>query len=279
MTPARGQRLALGGIVVSVVGSALATLTYWRWDGQTQLEGLGVALALGGLAVTLVIWANVVMGGERVVHPRGVLTSSEDDVEEAERELADPDLARRTTLRRGVTLAVVAAAASAALPLRSLGPAPKRSLLHTPWRPGCRLITDDGRPVRAADVPVDGLVTVFPEGLPGSADGQAVLIRVGEGRLRPRAGRGELGTRRAPGVLEGLHPRGLSRRAVRAGRAPAPVPVPPVDVRRPRWRPARERPGGACRCRSCPLRIDADGVLVADGDFSDPVGPAFWEHR
>jgi ubiquinol-cytochrome c reductase iron-sulfur subunit len=27
-----------------------------------------------------------------------------------------------------------------------------------------------------------------------------------------------------------------------------------------------------------PLRIDDAGYLVADGDFSDPVGPSFWRH-
>jgi ubiquinol-cytochrome c reductase iron-sulfur subunit len=26
-----------------------------------------------------------------------------------------------------------------------------------------------------------------------------------------------------------------------------------------------------------PITIDADGNLVANGDFIEPVGPAFWE--
>jgi ubiquinol-cytochrome c reductase iron-sulfur subunit len=28
-----------------------------------------------------------------------------------------------------------------------------------------------------------------------------------------------------------------------------------------------------------PITIDQDGYLVANGDFIEPVGPAFWERR
>ena len=28
-----------------------------------------------------------------------------------------------------------------------------------------------------------------------------------------------------------------------------------------------------------PITIDQDGYLVANGDFAEPVGPAFWERR
>ena len=37
--------------------------------------------------------------------------------------------------------------------------------------------------------PLDGLVTVFPEGDAGSADGQVVLLRVPTDKLQPIAGR------------------------------------------------------------------------------------------
>jgi ubiquinol-cytochrome c reductase iron-sulfur subunit len=28
-----------------------------------------------------------------------------------------------------------------------------------------------------------------------------------------------------------------------------------------------------------PITIDQDGYLVANGDFIEPVGPAFWERK
>ena len=44
--------------------------------------------------------------------------------------------------------------------------------------------------MHAADVPSDGLVTVFPEGAVDSETGQAVLMRVEPDLLRPLPGRG-----------------------------------------------------------------------------------------
>src|SRR4029077_17955586 len=67
------------------------------------------------------------------------------------------------------------------------GPNPGNALLRTPWRAGRRAIGEDGRLVRAAAVPSNGLVTIFPEGYNGSADGQAVLVRVSERTLRGTA--------------------------------------------------------------------------------------------
>ena len=108
-----------------------------------------------------------------------------------------------------------------------------------------RAVTEDGRPVRAHDVPLDGLVTVFPAGHPDSADGQVVLMRVDpsastSARARDWAPNGLIG------VLEGLHARRLSGRPLRGEHRAAAVPVSPVGVRRARRRPARVRARGAC---------------------------------
>ena len=56
---------------------------------------------------------------------------------------------------------------------------------------------------------------------------------------------------------------------------PAAVPVPPVDLRRAR----RCRPvfGPApARCPSCRFAVDAEGFLIAQSDYAEPVGPGFW---
>jgi ubiquinol-cytochrome c reductase iron-sulfur subunit len=150
-------------------------------------------------------------------------------------------------------------------------------LLETPWRRGKRLVTDDGRPVLAADVPLDGLVTVFPEGAPGSADGQAVLVRVPDGALSPARGREEW----APDGLIAYSkicthagcPVGLYQ--AKTHQLLCPCHQSAFDVLReakPVFGPA------AAPLPQLPLSIDADGYLVAGGDFSDPVGPSFW-HR
>jgi ubiquinol-cytochrome c reductase iron-sulfur subunit len=45
-----------------------------------------------------------------------------------------------------------------------------------------------------------------------------------------------------------------------------------LDAAKPVFGPA------AAALPQLPLSIDGDGYLVADGDFSDPVGPSFWRH-
>ena len=268
------RRVAMGGLGLSILGSITIAIGYLR-HGETQLIGIGVAAAFAGIAITLVTWGNHLMPAEQVTGPREPF-GDERELVAFERELHDPEVSRRSVLRRGLVAAVGVLGAAAILPLRSLGPAPRRSLAVTPWRSGLRLITADGRPVRVADVPKDGLVTVFPEGHPGSSDGQAVLIRTNPGLLRPRPGR------------EGWAPDGLVAYSKLCTHAGCPVGLyepqshtllcpchqsrfDVLDGARPTSGPA------AVSLPQLPLRIDADGHLVATGDFSDPVGPAYWE--
>jgi ubiquinol-cytochrome c reductase iron-sulfur subunit len=163
-------------------------------------------------------------------------------------------------------------------PIRSLGPNPGHSLERTPWRRGRRAVTEDGSPVRAADVPRGGLVTVFPEGHPGSADGQVVLVRVDPDRIRRLPGR------------ESWTPRGLlaySRVCTHAGcpvglyeaqRAQLLCPCHQsafdvLDGARPVFGPA------ARALPQLPIAIDDDGFVVAQSDFHEPIGPTYWTRR
>jgi ubiquinol-cytochrome c reductase iron-sulfur subunit len=266
--------MALLGIVLSIAGSVAIAVGYLR-HGETQLIGIGVAAAFAGLAITLVTWGNHLMPAEQVTGPREPF-GDERELAALERELHDPEVSRRSLLRRGLVAAVGVLGAAAILPLRSLGPAPRRSLAVTPWRAGKRLITDDGRPVRAAEVPKDGLVTVFPEGHPGSSDGQAVLIRTTPGLIHPRPGRGDW----SPDGLVAYSklcthagcPVGLYEPETHTLLCPCHQSVFDVlDGARPRSGPA------AVSLPQLPLRIDDEGYLIATGDFSAPVGPAYWE--
>ena len=79
----------------------------------------------------------------------------------------------------------------------------------------------------------------------------------GSGRSRRHSsapGARRLDARGIDRVLQGLHARGLPGRALRGDVAPAAVPVPSVDVRRPRRRGAGVRARGRAACRSCRSR-------------------------
>ena len=257
---------------------AVALAIVYLEGGQPQLEGLFLGIAFGGVACGMVIWGNHLLPQGPFVDSRHELRSSEAEVEAAEED-ADPfgAVTRRKMVVRSLGLAVGGLGLAALFPIRSLGPRPGRSLAHTPWRDGLRVITEDGRPVRPEDVPVEGLVTVFPEGFPGSADGQAVLIRVSPNLLVPLPGR-EDWTPHDIVVYSKIctHagcPVGLYQAAIH--QLLCPCHQSNFDVlhhAKPLIGPA------AAALPQLPLGIDSAGFLIARGDFSDPVGPAYW-HR
>jgi len=263
-------------LIAAAAGIALAA-TY-ALGGQTQVEGVLLGVALLGIAAGLILWSHRLMPLGPVVSEREELGSGPEIDKEVQDDLERGGLSRRKAISRSLGLALAALGAGLALPVRSLGPSPGRALLDTPWGGGRRrLITSDGRPVRADEVPTDGLVTVFPEGSPNSADGQVVLIRVDPKLIRPHPGR------------ESWSPEGLVAYSKVCTHAGCPVGLyQPEDHTllcpchqstfdvlngaRPLVGPA------AVALPQLPLAIDNDGVVVGTGELSDPVGPGFW-HR
>jgi ubiquinol-cytochrome c reductase iron-sulfur subunit len=277
-TTSASERFAERTAALSFVASAAAAIglavVYWR-GGQPQAEGVLLATAFAGLAYGLVTWGNRLM-------PEGPYAEDRHDFTDPSQERLFADdldrgtwITRRTLLVRTLVLAIGGLGVAAVFPIRSLGPKPGRKLLETPWRNGLRLVTDDGRPVRASDVPLGGLVTVFPEGHAGSADGQAVLVRVEPGIIEPVAGR-ESWSPSGYIVYSKIctHagcPVGLYQRETQQLLCPCHQST--FDVLRgakPVFGPA------AGALPQLPIGLDPDGYLRARGDFSEPVGPVFW---
>jgi ubiquinol-cytochrome c reductase iron-sulfur subunit len=263
--------------------SALASLGFAAVvlaGGQTQAEGALLAVALAGLGSALVVWSRRLSGpGEAGPEPHR--EERAEPVEHEERAAFARDLRHGLEpLRRRRFLGIAAGGAVGALllavlaPLRWLGPAPGDALRRTAWRRGLRAVRGDGSPVRAEEIELGASLTVFPEGSEGSADSQAVLVRVRLGELRPPAraewapdglvGYSQLCTHAACAV--GLYEE-RSRRLV------CPCHNSAFDVRRG----AEPVVGPAARpLPQLPLEIDAEGFVRAGGDFPEPVGPGFW---
>jgi ubiquinol-cytochrome c reductase iron-sulfur subunit len=277
------ERGAIRLIGVAFAASGLASLgltVVYALGGQPQVEGALLGIALGGLALGFVLWGKRLMPAGPFVEEREPMAVTAADREDLERDLVRGGevMRRRTFLRRMLYAAAAALGIAAVLPIRSLGPSPGRSLFRTRWRSGSLVSTVDGTPIAVDDLPVGGILTVFPAGHTDAADSQTVLIRVEPSLLRPESGR------------ETWSPEGYvaySKICTHAG-----CPVGLYEQRRHQLfcpchqsvfevlEGARPTAGPATRALpQLPLEVDDEGFLRAQGDYRDPVGPDFWESR
>jgi ubiquinol-cytochrome c reductase iron-sulfur subunit len=255
--------------------TGLLLLILYAMGGQTQVEGILLALCLGGLGVGIVIWAQELMSGELRIEERQPIGSGTVEVKGLQEALVDEEgFTRRRALQLGLIGAVGGLASALAIPVLSLGPAPGRSLFQTPWKAGMRVVGGDGQAVRAADIPRDGVLTVFPEGFVGNAEAQTLLIHAGADRLQLSPEQAQY----APDGFIALSkvcthagcPVGLYRAA--EGQLICPGHQSTLDVLHgavPTFGPAA-RP-----LPQLPIQRDGDG-FIALGDFPEPVGPSFW---
>ena len=260
---------ALAGLALLVV--------YWR-GGQEQLEGTFLALALGGIGAGLIVWAKTLLPPSVRTEPRHVGGSGEDAREAAERTIGagGARLTRRAALVGSLGAAFGALGLAALFPIRSLGPDPGDTLVTTPWKRGVRLITEGGEPVSATSLEEGSFLTAFPEGSPGSADGQVVLVRVPPSLLE------------LPPDREGSAPEGLIAYSKVCTHAGCPVGLYLAETHQLRC-PCHQSTfdvlngaepvyGPAARpLPQLPIEIDGEGNLRATGGFTAPVGPAFWD--
>ena len=185
-------------------------------------------------------------------------------------------ITRRHFLAKLLVFAGGVFALSQVVLLGALGPRPGNSLRTTAWRAGSRLVTPDGLLITRDTLAAGTFIVAFPEGHLGSGDSQVTLLRIADDpRFKTQAGR------------ETWSPDGYvaySRLCTHAGCSVAQyedeahVLVCPchqstfdlLDGARPVEGPAgRPLP-------QLPLAIDAGGYLVAQSDFTVPVGPGFW---
>jgi ubiquinol-cytochrome c reductase iron-sulfur subunit len=264
--------IAVGLSFLVAAAAGLALLVVYLLGGQTQAEGVLLFACLGGIGFGIVVWSQRLLPDDFTEEPRHPPRPTREATAPRPAEAA---ISRRSVLRRLLGLAFGGLAAALAVPVLSLGPAPGPSLFRTSWRAGRRLVDVDGHPVTSASLPLDGIVTVFPEGDPGSASGQAVLLRVDPASLR-------LPSDRLAGAPDGFvcyskvctHagcPVGLYRTAEH--RLLCPCHQSTFDV----LDGAVPTSGPAARpLPQLPIRLLPDGTFAALGDFSEPIGPSFW---
>jgi ubiquinol-cytochrome c reductase iron-sulfur subunit len=276
---ARAERAAAASFLLATAAAIALTVVYWE-GGQPQAEGILLAVVLGGIGVGIVLWAKHFMPTEDVAEDRHPMESSEEDIAAFTADFQ----AGGSTLQRRRVLVATAGGACAALgvallfPIRSLGPRPGRGFKQTAYRGGdIRVVDENGTPVQPRDLPVDGFITVWPDGHTDDADASTLLIHFRSDQdFRPEAGRedwtvddivaySKLCTH--VGCPVGLYQAEL-------GLLLCPCHQSTFDV----MRHAKPIFGPAARSLpQLPLALDGDGFIIATGDFSGPVGPGFWD--
>ena len=155
--------------------------------GQPQLEGLFLGISLGGIAVGLALVAKEMFPAGPFEQERDLMPGDSDDTEAAEEVFAEgaAPLERRSFLTKMIGLRSARSGWPRCSRSGRSARRPGRDLFHTSWAEGLKLVTEDGLPVRASQLPVDGVLTVFPQGHTDDADAQTVLIRLPEDAEAP----------------------------------------------------------------------------------------------
>jgi ubiquinol-cytochrome c reductase iron-sulfur subunit len=262
--------------VLSMLSSLGLAVLYAR-GGQPQLEGILLALSLGGLGAGIILWAKELLPPEQVedIIESETSPAAARQAAVAALERGEAEIARRHLLAALLGGALGALGIAALFPIRSLGPGPGRSLFRTEWTPGALVVTETGRPVGVRDLNVGSVITVFPDGHVGSPISQTVLIRVDPSLLRlppdrlAWAPQGCVAYSKVcthAGCPVGLYQRSTHQLLCPCHQSTFDVLRGAVRVFGPAVRPLPQ----------LPLEIDADGRLRARSDFPEPVGPGFW---
>jgi ubiquinol-cytochrome c reductase iron-sulfur subunit len=276
---ARTERAAATCFLVATAAAIGLTVVYWQ-GGQPQAEGILLAVVLGGIGVGIVLWAKHFMPSDEVAEERHPMESSEEDVAAfaADFQAGGSSLQRRRLLVATAGGACAALGVALLFPIRSLGPRPGRGFKQTAYRGGgLRVVDENGMPVRPRDLPVDGFITVWPDGHTNAADASTLLIHFRSDQdFQPKSGRedwtvddivaySKLCTH--VGCPVGLY-------QSESGLLLCPCHQSTFDV----MRHAQPVFGPAARSLpQLPLGVDDDGYIIATSDFSDPVGPGFWD--
>jgi ubiquinol-cytochrome c reductase iron-sulfur subunit len=256
--------------------------------------GLSLSVVLLGLGFGALIWVRHLMPDAELTEIRHPPRSSP----EARQEFAEyfseatgaSQFVKRPLVRRTLLLATLPLAAIPVVMLRDAGPLPGTSLRHTVWSPGRRLLVyGTNQPITPAEFSAPGgFITIVPEGYSDDLDALAkatvIIIKFRPGELQvPTTYNGStpIGTMNWTvdnivayskicthvGCPVGLYEQTTHHLLCPCHQSTFDASTGATVIFGPAPRPLPQ----------LPLAVDAQGYLVARSDFTQPVGPSFWE--
>jgi ubiquinol-cytochrome c reductase iron-sulfur subunit len=256
--------------------------------------GTALTVALLALGTGSMIWVRHLTPDIEIEEERHDLPSAPEDRKAFQRTFAEgaaiSQVTRRPLLRRTMLLAVAPLALAPLVLLRDLGPLPQTDLRHTVWRKGLRAVTYGGsRPLRPADISTPGsMITVIPEGFQDNEDALAkagvILIKFAPDELHvPTIYDGKTQLYGMNWTVDNIV--AYSKICTHVGCPVALYEQTTHHILCPCHQSTFDAANGANvifgpaarALPQLPLTTDADGYLVAASDFTQPVGPSFWE--
>jgi ubiquinol-cytochrome c reductase iron-sulfur subunit len=254
--------------------------------------GVGMALSLLGIGFGAVHWAKTLMPDHEVSEERHIARSSEESRAQALEiiKLADGEsgFTRRKLIRRTLYGALAFFPIPAVVIFGDLGPSVGDTLKHTMWRQGTRLTKDPtGIPIKASEVTIGSVFHVIPEGLKEldheiklneKAKAAVLLVRVNPEDLNEDPAKKDWS-------YEGIV--AYSKICTHVG---CPVALYEQHTHHLLCPCHQSTFDLANHCKvifgpasrplpQLPITVDAEGYLIAQSDFLEPVGPTFWDIR
>jgi len=256
--------------------------------------GTSLSIALLALGAGSLIWVRHLTPNIEIAEERHDLRSDPEDRKAFQREFAEgaaiSQVTRRPLVRRTLLLATAPLALAPLVLLRDLGPLPQTSLRHTVWKKGLRAVTLGGlRPLTPADISTPGsLITVIPEGFQNDADALAkagvILIKFAPGELHvPTNYDGGTLVSTMNWTIDNIV--AYSKICTHVGCPVALYEQTTHHILCPCHQSTFDAANGANvifgpaarALPQLPLMLDSAGFIAAASDFTQPVGPSFWE--
>ena len=296
------ERRVIWLFLLSMVGTVFAIFAYIAFPIEpgnlastrvnNLLVGLGLSVALIPIGIGAVLWAKSLMKNDELVEERHPTRGTEETRAAAAEVFRlgneESGFGRRKLLRNTLIGAVAIAPLPGVVMLRDLAPAgdPVEAISHTMWKEGTRLARDgSGTPILASDVTIGSVFHVVPEGLDEvehriEEKAKAAVLLM---RLNPE----DFVDNITPG-RENWHYHGIVAFSKICTHVGCPVALyeqqthhllcpchqstfDVADGAKVVFGPAKRA------LPQLPITVDDEGYLIATDDFSEPIGPSFWE--
>ncbi|MDT0201180.1 Rieske 2Fe-2S domain-containing protein [Nocardioides sp. AE5] len=289
-------------------GTREATDTFWGLGASHVALGVTLGLTMMFIGIGVIHWARKLMSDVEISEQRHPAASSEEDREETlaalQAGLEESGIARRPLVRNTLLGALAFAGLPLIVGLTDLGPVAtssvrRKTLEKTVWKEGTRIVRDvTGTPIRPEDLEVGDLLNAQPEGLVHLHD--ASLKREGVDYLEGAPLHIEKG--KASLILLRMEPKDITHGKGRENWTHQGIVAYskicthvgcPISLNEQQTHhllcPCHQSTfdladsgrvvfGPAARALpQLPIKVSEDGYLVAQSDFTEPVGPSYWE--